>query len=91
MKTKRLAAIFLSLITAISLNTQVFADVVNPNAQAKDGITEASASNLPGYVNTSNNYGYRVSMVDGNGKSLGAADLVDPSICGGSDNWVSST
>lgn len=91
MKTKRLAAIFLSLITAISLNTQVFADVVNPNAQAKDGITEASASNLPGYVNTSNNYGYRVSMVDGNGKSLGAADLVDPSICGGTDNWGSST
>ena len=52
MKTKRIAAIFLSLITAISLTTQTFADVVDPNAKADDGGTVAGASTLPAYHNT---------------------------------------
>lgn len=90
MKTKRLAVIFLSLITAISLTTQTFADVVDPNARADDGGTVAGASTLPGYDNTYD-YGYRVSVVDESGKSLGAADLVDSRINGITDNWGSST
>lgn len=90
MKTKRIAAIFLSLITAISLNTQVFADVVDPNAKAEDGGTVAGESTLPGYANTYD-YGYRVSVVDQNGKSLGAADLLDPRINSITDAWGSST
>lgn len=90
MKTKRIAAIFLSLITAISLTTQTFADVVDPNAKADDGGTVAGDSELPGYDNTYD-YGYRVSVVDQNGKSLGAADLLDPRINSITDAWGSST
>lgn len=90
MKTKRIAAIFLSLITAISLTTQTFADVVDPNAKADDGSTVAGESTLPGYDNTYD-YGYRISVVDESGKSLGATDLVDPRINGVTDDWGSST
>lgn len=90
MKTKRIAAVFLSLITAISLTTQTFAVIVDPNAKAKDDGTEAGVSTLPGYGNTCD-YGYRISMVNESGQSLGAADLLDPRIRSITDNWGLST
>ena len=85
---KKLGVGLLGLTTALSISTQAFA--VKENANNNDGGVNAWDSDLPGYNNT-NDYGWRVSLVDDSGKLIKAADLDSGGLFNNSGNYYKST
>lgn len=78
---RMLAVLLLSLATAMSMSLSAFAVDDNANNTGENG---AGISNKPGYDNTE--YGYRVSIVDGNtGAAIGSIDLTTGGFYDGSN------
>lgn len=76
MKIKQLAKKLIASVSCLTVATAISlsAFALNENANNKDGHEGGWEGGLPGYNNT-NDYGYAVSLVDGNGKAISSVQL----------------